>query len=84
MWGLPGIIKTMVIALPDLSWLPAPTPCISSILYLDPDLGLEMLPESSVSSWCLFLDAGLFGKLMAVQPPSGSGGQSKRLLLWRS
>lgn len=32
------------------------------------------------------MDAGLFGKLMVVQPPptSGSGGKSKRLLLGRS
>lgn len=80
MWGSPVNTNTMIIALPDISQLPAPISCISLILYLDPVLDLEILPESAGSTWCLFLDAGLFGKLMVGQPPSGFSGQSKKEL----
>lgn len=80
MWGSPVNTNTMIIALPDISQLPAPISCISLILYLDPDLDLKILPESAGSTWYLFLDAGLFGKLMVGQPPSGFSGQSKKEL----
>lgn len=67
--GSPVNTNTMIIALPDLGQLPALTSCISPILYLDPALDLEILPESPGSTWCLFLDSGLFGKLMVGQRP---------------
>lgn len=78
MWGSPVNTNTVIIALPDISQLPAPISCISLILYLDPDLDLEILPESAGSTWCLFLDAGLFGKLMVGQPPSDFSGSLRR------